>query len=96
MPITRTVSGIIIDLPETVLDERPAESTCPLVVEISEELEQALRSEHARLIIQSKATLEWDRFLQACLIIGLDELKHHTAEEALEKLESLEERSGAS
>ena len=75
---------------ETVLNERPAESAHSLVVEVSEELEQALRSQHARLIIQSKTTLEWDRFLQACLIIGLDELKHHTAEEALERIDALE------
>lgn len=75
---------------ETVLNERPAESTHPLVVEISEELEQALRSQHAGLSSQSKTTLEWDRFLQACLIIGLDELKHYAAEEALERIDRLE------
>ena len=72
---------------ETVLNERPAESRQALALEISEELEQALRSEHARLIFQSKTTLEWNRFLQAYLIIGLDELKHHTAEEALELID---------
>ena len=75
----------------TVLDERPAESTYPLVVEFSEELEQALRSEHERLNGQSNpAPIEWDRFLRACLIIGLDELEHHAAEEALERIDRLE------
>jgi hypothetical protein len=77
---------------ETALDERTTKSACALALEleISEELEQALRSEHARLIIQSKTTLEWDRFLQACLIIGLDELKRIPALEALERIDALE------
>jgi hypothetical protein len=77
-------------LPTETVVERPAESACALALEISEELEQSLRSQHARLSTQSKTTLEWDRFLQACLIIGLDELKHHTAEEALECIDALE------
>jgi len=75
---------------ETVLNERPAESTRPLVVEVSEELERALRSEHARLSRDANPALAWDRFLHGCFAIGLDELKHHTAEEALEHIDRLE------
>jgi len=78
-------------LAETVLNERPAESTCPLVVEVSEELEQALRSEHARLSGEANPTaIEWDLFLEVCILIGLDELKHHTTEEAFEFIDRLE------
>jgi hypothetical protein len=61
------------------------------VVELSEELEQAQRSEHMRLSAEANPTLiGWDLFLAGCLIIGLDELKHHTAEEALERIDALE------
>ena len=74
----------------TVLNERPAESTQALALEISEELERTLRSEHERLSRDANPALAWDRFLQACLIIGLDELKHHTAEEALDRIVTLE------
>jgi len=76
---------------ETVLNERPAESTSMLALEISEELEQALRSEHVRLSGEANPTpIEWDRFMEATLVIGLDELKRIPALEALEKLENLE------
>ena len=76
---------------ETVLNERPAESTHPLVVEISEELEQALRSEHVRLSAEANPTLiGWDLFLAGCLIIGLDRLAQISAEEALEGIDRLE------
>ena len=76
---------------ETVLNERPAESTCPLVVEVSEEFEQALRSEYRRLSAEANPTaIEWDLFLEVCILIGLDELKHHTTEEAFELIDQLE------
>ena len=78
---------------ETVLNERTTESACPLALEleISEELEQALRSEHVRLSGEANPTpIEWDRFMEATLVIGLDELKRIPALEALEKLENLE------
>ena len=77
---------------ETVLNERPAESTCTLALEISEELEQALRSEHACLNGQSNsAPIEWDRFMEATLLIGLDELKRIDALKALDLIAGLEE-----
>ena len=79
---------------ETVLNERPAESTHPLVVEmveISEELEQALRSQHARLSTEANPTLiGWDLFLAGCLAIGLDRLQRIPALEALERIDRLE------
>jgi hypothetical protein len=75
---------------ETVLDERPAESTCPLVVEISEELEQALRSEHVRLSRDANPALAWDRFLHGCVAIGLDQLQRIRAPEVFELIDRLE------
>jgi hypothetical protein len=76
---------------ETVLNERTTDSTQSLVVEISEELEQGLRSEHMRLSAEANPTpIDWDRFLQVCLIIGLDELKRIPALEALECIDRLE------
>jgi hypothetical protein len=61
------------------------------MVEVSEELEQALRSEHACLNGQSNsAPIEWDRFMEATLVIGLDELKRIPALEALERIDRLE------
>jgi hypothetical protein len=81
---------LTVETINTVLDERSAESTCPLVVEISEELEQALRSEHMRLSRDANPALAWDRFLEAYLIIGLDELKRIPALEALERIDRLE------
>jgi hypothetical protein len=73
---------------ETVL-ERQAESTCPLVVEISEEHLEALRNEHARLSREATPTLSWDRFLHACLAIGLDRLQRMSALEAFELADGL-------
>jgi hypothetical protein len=62
------------------------------MVEVSEELEQALRSEHMRLSVEANPTpIGWDPFLEVCILIGLDELKRIPTLEALEKLESLEE-----
>ena len=81
---------------ETVLNERPAESTHPLVVdavvvEISEELEQALRSEHIRLSGEANpALIGWDLFLAGCLAIGLDRLQRIPALEVLERIDRLE------
>jgi TATA-binding protein-associated factor Taf7 len=77
-------------VPITVLNERPAESTCPLVVEISEELEQALRSQHERFSRATNPALAWDRFIHGCVAIGLDQLQRIRAPEALELLERLE------
>jgi hypothetical protein len=93
MPISRTVSGIITNnLPtETVLDERPAESTYPLVVEISEELEQALRSEHVRLSRDANPALAWDRFIRRCVAIGLEQLQRISALEVFERIDRLED-----
>ena len=75
---------------ETVLNERPAESTYPLVVEVSEELEQALRSEHERLSRDANPALVWNRFLHGCLAIGLDQLQRIPALEVLERIDRLE------
>jgi hypothetical protein len=73
---------------ETALEERPAESTRTLTLEIWEEDLQALRSEHARLSGEANPTpIGWDEFLEGCFIIGLDKLKQKTAEEVLALLE---------
>jgi len=76
------------------LDERTTESVCTLAfeLEISEELEQALRSEHMRLNAEANPTpIEWDRFMEATLLIGLDELKRIDALKALDLIAGLEE-----
>jgi len=76
---------------ETVLDERTTESACALALEISEQLEQALRSEHMRLSAEANPTaIEWDLFLAGCLTIGLDRLTRMSALEVLERIDRLE------
>jgi hypothetical protein len=75
---------------EAVLNERPAESACTLALEISEELEQALRSEHMRLSTEANPPIDWDRFMEATLLIGLDKLKRIPALEALDRIDALE------
>ena len=48
--LTKTVEGLVdSDGWEIVLNERTTESACALALEVSEELEQALRSQHMRL-----------------------------------------------
>jgi hypothetical protein len=61
------------------------------VVEVSEELERALRSQHMRLSAEATPTLiGWDLFLAGCLAIGLDQLQRIPALEVLELIDGLE------
>ena len=77
---------------ETVLNERTTESACPLALEleISEELEQALRSQHERLSRDANPALAWNRFLHGCLAIGLDRLQRIPALEVLDRIDRID------
>ena len=82
---------------ETVLKERPAESTRAFAFEISEEALQGLRSEYARLSGEANRTIDsntsnpgplsWDDYLCTTLSIGLEHLRAMSDAEVLALLE---------
>jgi len=59
-------------------------------LELSEETAARLETEHIRLSRAANPSLPWDRFLQACLAIGLAKLREMSALEAFELLDRLE------